>query len=616
MKLKKKLKFTIIPLLLCFIVLFAASYAWMIMSISPEVTNVDTNVGANGSLEIALLSDKTYVDPLAIRTYVGDSAVAQDTMESNLSWGNVIELADERYGMGKLALHPARLNLIETETGEYALHGSILKVAEFGLDGRIKVLSSDTVSALYEEKDFTYYVDNQRYGIRAIGTISNLTPQQIALAEARTMAQSYTAAAARTVKNAWRDNGPMLMNLLSAHYGDGTDTITLADIATVRTIAVKTQQSLQYVELALRQGIRGFAASQIESESEFKELCEKIDNANVPLSEVVSAAGTVASGDIAAWANQIKKLQADVEKVIDSCSKLSDKNTWAEVEPLLDVLIDADQAYLGETFRLSDKNAFLTKTKDSILTAAPKSGAMAQIAEYAGNYSSFFRWTEIDNVEIRTADPVQTPHLIQLVDQLKNSTKAAAGGWTRANLNDTYGFSMDMAFRCNVESDLLLQTKDSLRVDETVEFPVTQGSGSYMRFTSEDMDTMQLVRLMDTIRIGFLDDKNSLVALAKLNTSNYEEQTEGVYAPLYLYDYHLEEDGILVVGERQEENAAIASLSQNTPTVLSVVVWLDGDHVNNSYVNYLSQRSMSGILNLQFASGADLKPSDVVMKER
>lgn len=614
MNLKRKLKFTLIPLLMCLILLLAASYAWMIMSLSPEITNIDTSVGANGSLEIALLSEKTYADPQLIRTFIGDSAVAQDTMESNLSWGNVIELADERYGMSQLSLHPGRLNLTETEDGNQILLGNILKVAEYGLDGRISILSADTVSALYEENAFRYYVENQRYGIRAIGTISNLTPQQTALASARTTAQSYTAAASRTIKNTWRDKGAALMDLFSARYEQKQDVFTTEDIALIRDVAVRTAAALDYTELALRQGALGIAASQIKDEEEFNRVASGIRDVNMPLSEILASLEMEISADIRTWSGQITGMKAEVTAVIDGCDKAGEEPTWEQLEPLLDVLVDAEKAYLGDIHRLGTAEAFAEKTAENILTVMPESGIMASLAKFAGNYSSFFRWTETINVEIRTADPVKNPYLLQVVDILKKGSHAALGGWTRADLDKTYGLAMDLAFRCNLDSDLLLQTSDSLRVEESTEFPVTQGGGSYMRFTSEVMDTMQLVRLMDTIRIGFLDDKNALVALAKLNTSNYQEQENGVFAPLYLYECSLEDDGVLSVGQRKKEDDAILRLNRNTPTIVTVVVWLDGDQIENGYVSALTEQSMTGVLNLQFASSADLRSTELAMK--
>ena len=43
---------------------------------------------------------------------------------------------------------------------------------------------------------------------------------------------------------------------------------------------------------------------------------------------------------------------------------------------------------------------------------------------------------------------------------------------------------------------------------------------------------------------------------------------------------------------------------------MTVVVWLDGDHVDNSLAA-ISENSLSGALNLQFASDANLKPADI-----
>ena len=250
-----------------------------------------------------------------------------------------------------------------------------------------------------------------------------------------------------------------------------------------------------------------------------------------------------------------------------------------------------------------------------MITLAPDSGLIAEIAAYAGNYSAFSMWTDTVSVEIRTTAPNNQPHLIQ-VEKILENCKAAAGGWTRSNLDDTYGFAVDLAFRCNQKSDLLLQTAAATRVNEKSEVPVTQGGGSYMRFTSENMDTEQLLKLMDTIRIGFINDRNTLLAIAKLNVSNYEEQETGVFAPLYLYDFEIDDGGVLSMGERRKDDASILSLPQNSPAIVSVVVWLDGDSVDNSLVDATSHQSMSGILNLQFSSSADLLPTDGTIKPR
>lgn len=608
MKIRKKLKITLIFAIVCLVLMISASYAWLTLSLRPEVTRLDTNVGANGSLEIALLTGSTYVDPLLIRTSIGDSIAEQDALEANHSWGNVIDLSDERYGLGEISLLPARLNAMPGAEGSCAVRQNLLNVAEFGIDGRITILSDSTVSATRAERDFTYYVDQQSYGVRAIGTISNLFSQQIALAEARSLVSSYTASASRTVKHTWRDHGPGIVDILHQRYAAGSETVSAENIADIRDMAEGILTALSYVDGAIRQGIIGIGASQISEESDFEVFLTLVSNPSASVSSLVNTPGVQIPEEFKTWVTQVDRMKEAVQSVVAETYLLSDGGNWSQAEPLLDVLLDADQAYLAEHL-LSSSDAYRTITVDNRITLSPGSGILAELAGYCGNYSAFCKWKDNASVEIRTAEPNENPYLIR-IEKMLDDCKAAAGGWTRANLDDTYGFAVDMAFRCNRDSDLLLQTTEALRVAESSEFPVTQGSGSYMRFTSDDMETEELLALMDTLRVGFLDDQNTLVALAKLNVSNYEIQEEGIFAPLYLYEFTLEENGSITTGERRSDDTAIAALSQNTPRVITVVAWLDGDQVENSTVNENSHQSMRGVMNLQFASSADLLPSE------
>ena len=108
---KRKIIIAVAILLVCVIMLSAASYAWFTMSRMPEVSGISTNVGANGSLEIALLDRLTYLDPTSIRVGIGDSAAVKDLFEANKTWGNLVDLSDENYGLNKITLFPSRLNL-------------------------------------------------------------------------------------------------------------------------------------------------------------------------------------------------------------------------------------------------------------------------------------------------------------------------------------------------------------------------------------------------------------------------------------------------------------------------------------------------------------------------
>ena len=611
MHLRKKLTVMLLMGAVCLALVIAASYAWLTLSLQPKVDRIDTNIGANGSLEIALLTEQTYADPIQIRTKIGDSAAGLDAVESNKSWGNVIQLQDARYGLGEITLLPARLNVTEKD-GEFTVSRNLLKHASFGVDGRMTILSEQAVSAIMGEKKFTYYADRQLYGVRAIGSISNLTAQQTGLAQARTLAKSHTASAARVVKHTWRDQGSGIMEILYGHYALGKDSFTAADVAAIRELANGTLESLDYVDAALRQGVIGIAASQISDEPDFETLSAAVSNTATPLSEILNTMGDVVPAELKAWAVEVEQMQTQAQSIVAGSLALTNGGSWAQIEPLLTPLLNGEYAYLGSE-KLSEGKAFETLGTENELTLAPDAGILARLAAYAGNYSAFCMWTDSVSMELITTDPTQTAHLLQVEAILKNC-KAAAGNWTRANLDDTFGFALDLAFRCNEPSDLLLQTTPALRVNEDSEFPATQGSGSYMRFTSETMELEQLLALMDTIRVGFLSDRNALLGVAKLNVSNYEEQEEGILAPLYLYEYALESDGSLSIGARKKEDASLLELPQNSPVIVTVVVWLDGDYVDNSMVSDSGKQSMSGVLNLQFASSADLLPSEQVIK--
>ena len=86
-----------------------ATYAWITISRSPEVSSIATTMAANGNLEIALSNDEgTQPEEFDI-----DEGVKRelDINGSNLQWGNLINLGDSSYyGIDELALRPARLN--------------------------------------------------------------------------------------------------------------------------------------------------------------------------------------------------------------------------------------------------------------------------------------------------------------------------------------------------------------------------------------------------------------------------------------------------------------------------------------------------------------------------
>ena len=145
-----------------------ASFAWITLSAAPEVTGMQTTVAANGNLEIALA---TSADAPA-ESQIGDSSAAENRKmtESNVTWGNLVNLSDPIYGLSDIALRPALLS--DLSLTKYPLYG-----ATYGRDGRVVSISERYEYATYTEAtDGTKYfgvqkAENPVYGVRAVASV-------------------------------------------------------------------------------------------------------------------------------------------------------------------------------------------------------------------------------------------------------------------------------------------------------------------------------------------------------------------------------------------------------------------------------------------------------------
>lgn len=63
-------------------------------------------------------------------------------------------------------------------------------IPDYSLDGRMGEFNFNTVSATYSDSAFRNRTDHQEYGVRGIGTITKMQPQQDALANARSLVRS------------------------------------------------------------------------------------------------------------------------------------------------------------------------------------------------------------------------------------------------------------------------------------------------------------------------------------------------------------------------------------------------------------------------------------------
>ena len=227
-------------------------------------------------------------------------------------------------------------------------------------------------------------------------------------------------------------------------------------------------------------------------------------------------------------------------------------------------------------------------------------------------------------------------------------------------ITDMYGYIVDLAFRTNAaESNLLLQQDGVDRIYDENGNEETMGHGSTMTFkaTTTDFSNEQVKSLMNAIRIVFFQkgDGNKVLATAKLDTATAELGVDGWTAKMYLYTvtaggetvyeaatydadsnvtYYVQVPGTedsyneiskeeaasyggqlyiqktTSAGENVKADNVITALTQNEATQVSVLVYLDGNHVGNKDVAATAPTSVSGTMNLQFASSATLVPMD------
>ena len=619
--LKKRLFAAAAMLLVASVLMGTTSYAWLVMSVAPEITGISMNVGSNGSLEMALLNSETRQDMTTIRTGIGES-LANRAPTANNTWGNLVDLSDKSYGMENIMLLPARLNAVKKAGGDgYVVDSGLLAIPTYGYDGRIVELTDDTVSAIYNNREFSYVVGMQDYGVRAIGTSESLSAQGSALATAKANIITYKNSAANAAVASLNENGEALFGLLLAYTADPSTTFTDTELDVLKGMISSLQGSANYLDLSLRQGLVAFAASAISDENAFTAVRDQIIDTSTSLSTLMEALAAYTEeipAEFTGWIDALNEIQNDLTVASNGCNALTGGSyTWNDLKEPLGRLMNTEFVYINDTLfgDLSEEDAMGLLGKDISMTLAPGSGVYASVADFTENYSALF--SAIGSaVTIKTLSTVSPAYLIAL-SSVVNMLEAADGSTesgAAVTLTHTYGYALDMAFRCNAPvSDLLLQTAAIQRVYSGSESSATLGGGSYMKFPMNDssVNPVQMIQLMDAVRVGFLDDQGNLLGVAKLNTSNRISDEDSISAALYLYDYSFsEEDGSMVMGERQKTSNVIAPLDQNIAKAITVVVWLDGDLVDNTMVSATDEKSMSGILNLQFASSADLVPAD------
>ena len=552
--LRAKLMSTVAMLLVASTLLVTSSYAWFVMSTAPEVTGIDTQVGANGALEIALLNEESWNNLSLLDMGDIDESAAGDTaaaaLAANLTWGNLVNLADPSYGLSKIILQPARLNITSAGadgegTQQYKVKATLLKTPVYSEDGRIQKLADDAaVDYVCSDGKFTA----EGHGVRAIGTCANVSVFQAGMNTAKTLLSDGMSKAKEAASKTLRDNGVALADIVVEHtLNNKNEGFTEDNINSVRALAEGLQTALGHLESALRQVFAGFAATEgakITDTAQYEAAVAAINDPNTTLDALLenySGIKTLVPG-IETYIDLLKKDQAKVKTAIANCESTSAPCDWDTIAGIVSPLADPNKMTLGgknleqvkaevfdEKGNIKYDAAFALISGGVKIGVPSSSGILADIADYAGNYAAVVTLKNITikgfpigeeglAVTITTVTDKNPVYLSDCGSALRGATVTSGVG--SSSMTDFYGYALDLAFRTNAaNSQLLLQTEPENRVYEgEKENAALQGGGSFMSFTTgTGISANKMVKLMSGIRIAFMDQDQSVLGIATLD---------------------------------------------------------------------------------------------------
>lgn len=627
---KKKLMGAICMLLVASIMVVSSTYAWFTLSTAPEITGISTSVGANGNLEMALLNSESFKTPDSIVSAVGDSG--RPVTEKNLTWGNLVDLS-AGYGLDKIKLMPAALNITKGAAGAFTVTpDNLLSTPTYGTDGRVADLSGRTYTAKYDGHSWAYSESDFGYGVRAIGSNDNLTPQQAGLLLAKSEYNQALSAAKTTIQNALSTNGKGLSNAVMAlALNGGEEQLEENQRTAINNMVTAAESALAEIDKAyvalLKASVTTLDAAKYSAAS--GALADK-----ATLAEAISAlnALTDLQGE-SVVPTQLTALQNTLKTNKDAVTTAKGNITSSDYKSALNALVDATKVtvngftkdqMIADGQANSDFVNAVVKAGGAVVKMPDGSGVFAYIGSVAGNYAAPTK-VDIDYKGLKLTDFPATMETTAVPEAtagaLLAGIKPSGDAGANVSLSDTYGYALDMAFRTNAASSYLkLQTEAKQRVYSDSENTDTQGGGSYMAFKSTlntagapNLDDATITKLMKAIHVAFIDpDTGAIYSIATLD--NIKRDGDFMKGALKLNDLTATEDekptfSLQARTGTDGTEAKLMDLEQNKAKKLTVIVYLDGPTVTNADVAN-AETSLEGTLNLQFSSNADLKPME------
>lgn len=545
---RNKMVAAVSMLLVASIMMVSSTYAWFTLSTAPEVTGITTNVGANGNLEMMLLNKASFnstEENLGVESGVNDSMAAQKVTLANLKWGNLVDLADQSYGLQSIVMNPARLNIQGDTTNGYKLDSALLKAPSYTSDGRVLDVDKNTQTSGYSTDGTWKWDENadNAYGVRVIGTTSGVTERLTAYRAAI----SARAAAIESAKNNARQsllvNGQALANIVVKAALEENPSFAKADLETLQTLVAQLKTANDAAGEAIVQTVLAYNLSNQNAVENFTDadvakLKEAFNGATAGTlpSTFTRAADTSKTGDIAQpdgtstavtkWSGNNANIASAGQKLQTLLGENNDSYTYTEITGVVNMLINKEHATVGGVKNPSRDDAqdiinYMT-ANNMVLAVEMESGSgiYADIAELVGDYTAAglkvhvkYNALEMD-VTTNMSTKVVTNDTLPMIPKLNvgNAPAATLDDSVKPLLTDHYGYALDFGFRTNAAaSELQLQTADIQRVysgEGASTATATQGGGSYMEFRTSNTTNFsvdELRALMSALRVVFVE---------------------------------------------------------------------------------------------------------------
>lgn len=649
---KKKLSAAILMLLVSCIMVVTSTYAWFTLSTAPEVTGIQTTIGGNGNLEIALATGDTWADPTSVTTL--SSTTGLTTKETNITWGNLVDVSQD-YGVNLLSLTPAKLSLDETGA---IVNSNYLEVPKYGSDGRVSTLAKDVMSAIYNGTAFSVgktAAGNDNRGLRALGISAAMTARQSAWMSALSSVNNYSNSAKTGTSSAMQANGATLGSVavkLATSSKKDTEKFTQEDFNAILALVTDTKAASLYIEDAIIAAIDATVASGLMQtdidDTEYSAISSALATSSIQTTANTtgnitattdtvtftydSETVTVSDSALATIITKYVEVANSLDGALTSLNSVGTKGSyyWTDIDDAVNKLMDINKGKitvagytLDEVKQIvndKDTTALLNIANNAVVELGEDSGVYYTIASLVGSIKADIKLSvsamgmTLDNVDATIQSTYENP-LIPAARTVIAANQPSSEGSDEANIiSDRYGFILDLLFRTNAaDSDLLLQTTPKDRIYSDNENAETMGGGSTMTFTKSvaSFSEEAMLNLINSIKLVFLDADNKILAIGGLDTG-VEKDAEGKVTSTH---YTKNTDGSLTVDIRlidtENSTATNTVFLEDGSTITTGTDRTQTQATNGQVICGLTQNTPKAVSVLVYLDGEKVTNADV-----